>query len=261
MERRQWDWLRGEVRHAAQQFAQQLDTIDDTSVQVPNLAWSVAELGQHLASLPRLYEAQNEIGVDFEPPTDWAEFSVAVRSHLDDTDAATLGRLIIDETERLLSPREPDEAFTLYGQPTTVANTAAGMLTELILHGRDLGALTGDRPMLRRDQALAGLEQQMALAPAFVDPVTAAPLAGVYGLHFRGGADFTYRIDDSGRLTTEHGRPKRADARLHADPAAFILHSLGRVTTLSVAARGQIIAYGRKPWRLLMIGDTVVDGV
>jgi len=256
-----WEWLRVEVRAAAKAFADQLRTVLDTGVQVPNLDWSVAELAGHLASLPGLYRDQNRIGSSFQPPDDWPAFSAAARANIATTDADELADLIVDEAESLLTNDDPNEMRLLYGCETNVANTAAGMLTECILHGQDLGRLTGHKPRLGRSQALAGLEQQMALTPVFVDPAKAAKLAGTYGLRFRGGSDFTYHIDDAGQMLVRRGWPDRADARLNADPAAFLATGLGRMSPIVAALTGKIVAYGRKPWRLAQLGDVVVDGV
>lgn len=261
IDRADWGWLRGEVRAAASAFADQLRSVGDTSVQVPNLDWSVADLGRHVASLPQLYRDQNRIGPGFEPPDDWAAFSAAARAHITTSDGGELADLIVGEAETLLTADDPTESRQLYGCETTVGNTAAGMLTECILHGQDLGRLSGHRPKLGQRQALAGLEQQMALTPVFVDADKAAKLAGTYGLRFRGGPDFTYQIDETGRLTVERGWPDRADARLNADPAAFIASSLGRISPVVAALTGRIVAYGRKPWRLAQLGNAVVEGV
>lgn len=257
----EWSWLRGEVRTAAAAFAGDLREVADPGRRVPNLDWTVAELGAHLASLPQLYRDQHRIGTDFAAPDDWATFSIEARSHIGTTDTAELADLIVAETETLLAPDDPNELRLLYGCETTVYNTAAGVLTEFILHGQDLGRLTGRQPELNRRQALAGIEQQMVLVPVFVDAAKAAGLAGVYGFGFRGGPNFTYRIDDAGTVTVERGRPDRADARLKADPATFLAASLGRVNPVVAGLTGKIVAYGRKPWRMAQLADVAVDGV
>lgn len=258
---REWDQLRHDVRVAASAFAEDLRGGTEAGEQVPNLDWTVAELAAHLASLPDLYRTQHQLGQDFEPPDDWARFSNAARAHITTTDVDELAALVVDEIDTLLAPDDPDEPRLLYGCRTTVYNIAAGVLTELVLHGQDLGRLTGRRPELTRSQALAGLEQQMVLTPVFVDPAKASKLAGTYGFRFRGGLDMTYRIDQAGSLIVERGRPARADARINADPVTFLAASLGRVHPVMAALRGQIVAYGRKPWRMAQLGNVVVDGV
>lgn len=261
VDRSEWEWLQGDVRAAAAAFADQLRTITDTGQRVPNLEWSVADLAAHLASMPEVYRDQHQLGQGFELPDDWPAFSALGRAHITATDADSLADLVVGEAEKVLSADDPDGLRWLYGRPTTVFNIAAGLLTELILHGQDLGRLTGHEPELTRPQALAGLRQMMVLAPVFIDPDKAKGLAGTYGLRFRGGSEFTYHVDGRGRLSVEEGWPDRADARLNADPAVFIASSLGRVNLMVAGLTGKIVAYGRKPWRLAQLGNAVVDGV
>lgn len=54
------------------------------------------------------------------------------------------------------------------------------------------------------------------------------------------------------------GKP---DAVLNADPATFAMISLGRGSQVLASLSGNMVAYGRKPWRLLALGNVVVDGV
>lgn len=257
----EWDWLRGELPAVAARFGRQLRTVADPGARVPNLAWSVAELGRHVASLPHLYRRSHEAGRDFVIPDDWPTFSAGARAHITATEPGELADLVESEAATLVVVDDPAEPRWLYGRLSTAAGLAAGMLVECVLHGQDLGRLTGDKPRLTRRQALAAIPQQMAILPVFVDPRKAARLHGTYGLRFRGGDDYTYRIDDTGRLVVELGRPERADARMIADPAAFISSSLGRSSAVVAALTGRIVAYGRKPWRLAQLGDAAIEGV
>lgn len=257
-----WVWLQDEVRAAAAAFGVQLQKVPDTSTLVPNLDWSVADLGRHLASLASLYRAQHQIGEAFVQPTDWPSFSAAARSHITSSNVGELRELIAAECETLLEDgrEDPNAHRFLYGRSTTPANIAASFLTELVLHGRDLGLLTGDKPTLSRRQATAGIKQQMALTPAFVDPEKLAKLSGTYGFSFRGGDDYTFDIAD-GHLEVSLGRPDKADARTNAAPEAFLMVSLGRMSPVRAGLTGKIIGYGRKPWRLIALGNAAVDGV
>jgi hypothetical protein len=157
---------------------------------------------------------------------------------------------------------EPDRPRWLYGHETTDGNVAAAILVELIMHGQDLGGLTGAKPVLERDHAHAGLPNVMAIAPSFIDRNKARRVAGTYHLGFRGdGGDWTYTVSSDGVLTVSEGRPDRADARMNADPAAFLLVSLGRMNPYIAALKGLSIAYGRKPWKLKALGEVTVEGV
>ena len=137
----------------------------------------------------------------------------------------------------------------------------AMMLSELVLHGRDLAMVTGAaKPELTRQQTNAIIDAISVTTPQFVDPTKARALPdGVYHLHFRGGRDFTWRLQD-GSLSITRGEPSRPDARLNADPVTFLMSSLGRISDLRAGITGGIVSYGRKPWRFLALGNIVADG-
>lgn len=255
-------WLHGEVRAAGHAFADQLRSLDNPNTKVPNLDWTVAELAAHLVSLGSLYIKQNEIGDRFVPPADWAEFSIEARAHIDETDLNKLADLLEHEIETLIDNFGPDAKapLTLYGCATTVGNTLGGILGELILHGMDLSALTGVSVPFTRDQANAVIPSMMALLPAFVDPVKAQKCPGTFAVKFRGGAEYTQRVAD-GKATVERGLPTKPDARINADPVAFVLVGLGRMSQFRAPLTGKIIGYGRKPWLLYHLGNVAVDGV
>lgn len=258
----EWSWLRSEVATAADAFIAQLDGLRGTE-QVPNLDWTVAELCAHLASLPGLYAKQHEIADGFVPPDDWATFSIEVRSHIPTGDLDEIATLLRSNVNDFLSSIEdPATPRWLYGQETTDGNVAGAILVELVMHGQDLGRLTGASPTLTREQAEAGLPNVMAIAPPFVDPAKARKVPGTYHLGFRGnGGDWTYTVSPDGVLSVSEGRPAKADARMKADAAAFLLISLGRLNPYLAALKGQTMAYGRKPWKLKALGEIAVDGV
>ena len=114
------------------------------------------------------------------------------------------------------------------------------------------------------DAAGVSIEWQVRrqpFAPAFVDPGKVAALPdGTYHLRFRGGNDYTYRVT-GGRLEIEDGRNGKADAVMSAAPETFAMISLGRGNQIAAALTGKVVAYGRKPWRLLALGNIVADGV
>ena len=247
---------------AARAFGDQLRSIPDGSVQVPNLAWSVSELGRHLLSLPHLYKTQNELGASFEPPDSWPDFSASVRADLTEDDPKALAEAIETEMASLFDElgSDPNTARMLYGRSVTSYGTAASVLGELLMHGMDLSRLTGAKVAMNRRQAIAIVDQQVRLTPVFVDQDKARRLDGTYGLRFRGGREYHYVIED-GIVTVHDGRPDLADARMVADPVAFVLSSLGRIGPVRVVLTGRIVAYGRKPWRMARLGNVAVDGV
>ena len=254
--------MRAEVASALDGFIAQFDGLTGDE-RVPNLDWTVAELGAHLASLPGVYAEQHDLGAAFEPPQDWAQFSIDSRASIPTDDLGVVAEQMRTNIAGFVDGiDDPKTPRWLYGYETTDGNVAAVILVELIMHGQDLGRLTGAKPVLQRDHAHAGLPNVMAIAPSFIDQEKARRVAGTYHLGFRGnGGDWTYTVSPEGVLTVTEGRPDRADARMNADPAAFLLVSLGRLNPYVAALKGQSIAYGRKPWKLKALGEVTVEGV
>ena len=244
-------------------FSDQLRSGVDGATKVPNLEWTVGELGAHVASMPALYRRQHDLGTDFETPLDWDAYSAEQRAHITEREPAALADLIEAEIGGFLDEiDDPGEPRWLYGQQTTAGNIAAALLSEATLHGHDLAALTGaGKRKLDRRQGNAIVDATMRLAPAFVDPGKVAALPdGTYHLRFRGGNDYTYRIDFD-RLEIEDGRVGKADAVMNAAPEVFAMLSLGRGNQAVAALTGRVVAYGRKPWRLAGLSNIVADGV
>ncbi len=256
-----WPWLRNEVRVAAAAFADQLRAVPDDTVKVPNLEWSVRELAAHLAALPDFYRKLNDAPEPFERPDDWAEFADEVRRDQSSDDAATLADRIEAQCDALLAEfgDDGDATWNLY-LPTTVAKAGAGYLSELLIHGRDLSALTGATVTIERQHALAIVPAMMTLSPYFIDREAARKCPGIYHLGFRGGLHYTYRMDD-GILTVDEGRPDQADCRMLADPVAFVLVAMGRMSEVRAGLTGKLIAYGRKPWKFAALGNVQVEGI
>lgn len=256
-------WLVIETRQALTAFTNQLRSGVDGAAKIPNLEWTVADLGAHLACLPSLYRRLHEQGTTFETPDDFATFSDATRAHITETDPAALADLIEAELGSFLDEIDDlDEPRWLYARETTAGNICAAFLSEAILHGRDLAAVTGaTMPTFTRQQANAIVHAMSFITPAFIDRNKASQLPdGVYHVKFRGGNDYTWRLN-AGEFSIEQGKPSKADAHLNADPAAFVMSSLGRLSDARAALTGAMFTYGRKPWRFLGLGKLAADGI
>ncbi|NNE73267.1 MAG: hypothetical protein HKN26_06365 [Acidimicrobiales bacterium] len=258
----EWQWAQAEVRDAARAFGDQLRSLPDGSVRVPNLEWSASELARHIVSLPDLYRDHREMTEPFDRPESWPEYSRAARNHITETDPTALATLVEEAAEDILADADegPNAPQNLYNQVTTGALVAASFLAELLLHGQDLGALTGRPPEIGDRQARFILIQQMMLTPAFLDPDKLSKCGGTYGIKIRGGGDYTYLVADR-KMTVTEGRPDKADCRMSLDPVSFLLVSLGRQNQFKAALLGKAIAYGRKPWLTMRLAAAKVDGV
>lgn len=256
-------WLVEAVRHRVTLFTDQLRGLADTAVKVPNLDWTVADLGQHVACLPSYWRGFENAGAGFVPPDDFAAFSDAARAHITEADPIQLAALIDSEFGAyLLHLAEADPTIWVYGVETGPRTLYGFCLNELIMHGQDLAGVTGaDAPSYDQREANVGVDAMMVTVPCFIDPTKAAAQPdGVYRVSFKGGNDYTW-TKQGRELRIEPGRPDRADAHMKADPAMFLLSSLGRVSQIRAALSGKMITYGKRPWRFLGLGTMAVEGV
>jgi len=149
----------------------------------------------------------------------------------------------------------PDERFAWLVEGSTVSRRTLGchLLNETIIHGYDLAQAAGVPWKIEPAYAvmvLAGfiIPVLQALDPhAMVDQEKAAGLRATYDLRLRGGARFDFVFDD-GELRIQAPAGRRADCHLSVDPTAMLLVGWGRKSQWPAIAKGQLVAWGRKPW-------------
>lgn len=256
-------WLLDAVVRRGADFAEQLRSVPDTSVQVPNLEWSVADLAQHVASLPWHFRDLHDAGQGFDAPADWAAWSKTRRTHVTETDPGLLADMIDSEFADIVTELGTDPGPRwFYGFEAPPSTIAAMLVNEAVMHGRDLAGVTGAKPpTLEPNEAHAAANATMLSTHIFIDAEkTAQQPNGVYHVKFRGGKDFTWTKSGAELIITE-GKPAKADAHLNADAAMFMLSSLGRVSQVAASLSGKMITYGWKPWRFLGLGNIAAEGI
>lgn len=257
----EWEWVKEQLGQAIDAYCNQLTGLTGRE-RIPNLDWDVAELTAHLASLPGVYQAQNDIADDFVRPESFSRFSKEMRAHIDVSELAPVAELLRSQMTAFVDGIEdPDHARWVYGRQTTDGNVAAAFMTEVIIHGMDLAGIAGPEPTLTSRQALAAVPGLMILSPVFVDARKAAKAAGTYHVRFKGGDTWTQHISESGGLEVKLGRHGQPDATLRIDPATFVLVALGRQSQWIPALTGKMMVSGRRPWKLLRTADITVDGI
>lgn len=141
------------------------------------------------------------------------------------------------------------------------------VLNELVVHGWDIAQAEGVRwPIPERHAALvldAFLLPTLGnLGSAIVDPKAAAGVRASFDLHLRGGGRHLMRFLD-GDLTVEAVEPSRRlegiDCRLSVAPSAFLLVAWGRRSQWPAIARGQMLAWGRRPWLGVRLRSLLVN--
>ncbi|MDQ3980593.1 MAG: maleylpyruvate isomerase N-terminal domain-containing protein [Actinomycetota bacterium] len=126
------------------------------------------------------------------------------------------------------------------------------ILNELTVHGRDIAVADGQPWPIERSHAaliVCGFLFPVlgVLKRTMVEEKEAAGLRACMEVRVRGGCRVYLRFDD-GDLAVEEAPWRPVDCRLSVDPAAFLLVAWGRVDQWGPISRGQLLAWGRKPW-------------
>ncbi len=149
----------------------------------------------------------------------------------------------------------PDEQFAWLVEGSTVSRRTltCHLLNETIMHGYDIALAAGVPWKIDWAYAamvLAGfiIPVLQALDPrAMVDQEQAAGLHATFDVRLRGGARFDFVFDD-GALHIEGPAGRRVDCHLSVDPVAMLMVGWDRKGQWPAIAKGQLVAWGRKPW-------------
>jgi hypothetical protein len=127
------------------------------------------------------------------------------------------------------------------------------LLSETIMHGYDL-ARAADRPWPigpgPASMVLSGFIMQVirALPPTvLVAQERAGNATATFDLRIRGSRSW-HLVFTNGELRAEDPAPRPVDCHISTDPEAMLLLMWGRRSQWRAIARGQIVAWGRKPW-------------
>lgn len=127
------------------------------------------------------------------------------------------------------------------------------LLNETIAHGYDIARASGRSWTVDPIHAAMVLEGFIipviaALPPrSLVDQQRASGVRACYDVRIRGGGRY-YLVFDDGTLEVEEPSSRRVDCHLSVDPAAFFLLAWGRIGQWGAIGRGQLMAWGRRPW-------------
>ncbi len=134
-----------------------------------------------------------------------------------------------------------------------IAVFACHLLSESLVHGDDIARAERRRWPIKREHAALAVDgfavPIMGVLPpsAMVDRACAAGLRASYEVRLRGGRSTVIAIDN-GALCIELPSLRQVDCHISADPAAMLLVMYDRRSLWNAIARGQIIAWGRRPW-------------
>lgn len=126
------------------------------------------------------------------------------------------------------------------------------MLNELTVHGRDIAKAEGvpwpiDRghaTLILRGFVLTSLHN---IGRGLVVQEKAGDRHTRFEIHLRGDGRVCM-VFDGGTFSVEETPQGKVDCHLSVDPTAFLLVAWARISQWSAIPKGQLLAYGRKPW-------------
>jgi uncharacterized protein (TIGR03083 family) len=143
-------------------------------------------------------------------------------------------------------------AWLVQGTEMPLSTLTCHMLNELTVHGLDIARAEGVRwpidaghaSLIMTGFVLPGLH---TLGRQMVVQEKAANVRARFDVRLRGHDRFWMRFSD-GDFSVEASPQGPVDCHLSVDPAAFLLVSWGRISQWSAIPKGQLLAWGRKPW-------------
>jgi uncharacterized protein (TIGR03083 family) len=128
-----------------------------------------------------------------------------------------------------------------------LAAQSAILLGEFVVHGYDVARSIGRPWPIEAAHARLIVAAVTAVLPRYVDRTSAAGLTATYEIRLRGGPSFQVRFD-RGTAMVGPSQPGAADCRLTVDPVTFLLVAYWRRSQWPGILRGQLRAWGRRPW-------------
>ena len=147
------------------------------------------------------------------------------------------------------------KTWLVQGIEVPLSMVTCHVLNELVMHGRDIALADGQPWPIDRDTAalvLAGfvLPSLGALGRSMTTDAAKGKRIS-YDVRLRGGGPdrrFQFRFDDGDFSITPGPPAGPVDTHLIVDPETFLLVAWNRVGQWGGIAKGQLFAYGRKPW-------------
>jgi uncharacterized protein (TIGR03083 family) len=228
-----------------------LEAVPDPQAPTRGLAWTLGETSLHIARGPAFYadyaggRAQPEPTIDLGPV-----FAQRMAAQPERT-PSLLARQLEANTRRYLAETAELPAthpVPFFGGVTIeLAAQSAILLGEFVIHGLDVARSIGRPWPIETAHARLIIAAVTALLPRYVNQANAGEFTATYQIRLCGGPSFLVRFD-RGMATVGPPQPGAADCRLTVDPVTFLLVVYGRRSQWPGILRGQLVAWGRRPW-------------
>lgn len=221
-------------------------------------SWTAADVACHLATGAELYAgiARGE----GSPVTDLAGIGALSQSMIDGVEDRTpfgladridAARVAVLEAvtrgvhgEAIENPVVPWHA----GIPLRRSVVAALLVAEVCVHGHDIAHAARRMWHIEPAEAATGFRSYLPIVGHFLAPAAAGHTAR-YDVKIRrfpaARAVFAFT---EGRLVVEGHPQGPVDCKLSATASALLMVLMGRTSPVQAALRGDVLAYGRRPW-------------
>jgi hypothetical protein len=148
-------------------------------------------------------------------------------------------------------------AWLVEGATVPLSALTGHLLSETLMHGYDIARADGQPWRIEPARAAMVLRQfflpviRALDARTFVNGPRAAQVRAAYDIRLRGRGRVQYVFRDGTLRAWEPApgdKPTPVDCHISADPTAFFKVFWRRQSQWNAVARGQLVAWGRKPW-------------
>lgn len=219
--------------------------------------WTIGETANHVAGSGHYFLAVGRGEVEPESLKDVDAANARDLAADPERDLHVLAQRAVDGDNALVAHARQivgDPPVTLFAGATVPFSTLLGVeLGEVLVHGWDIARAARLPWPIAPEHAALALQAYLPLLPHMLDCERAEGVRLTIELRVRGTAAVVARISDS-TLQVEEPTGQRVDCRLTVDPVAYLLLTWNRISPLGAIARGQLIPWGRKPWRVTQFG-------
>lgn len=214
--------------------------------------WTVRDVAAHLVN--ETNQAAHEATGAPSPHvwTDKDAFNASSQARLADipeTDPPKLAELMTEAADRLLHAiegRPGDAPAACYGREMGLARVVSIHLSDWAVHGYDVAAAVGAPWTIDPIHAHLGFAGYAPFFPVALNPDTSTGHTASHRIELRGGDTLVARFA-GGVLALEPPDSGPVDCVVSADPVAFLLTGLGRMTQWQAIALGLLSASGDRP--------------
>jgi len=253
---------RGELLAATDRVVSLVESLAAPTAKSGTLEWSRAETAAHLIAGCEGYTTWlNGNAITLLDRSNIAQSQIERIAEIEERDPRALATRLRAAADALVFALAGRDAYEIvpYNDKTQPVGAAAGlMIGELLLHGADMAAGTGVRWEISQAACRHIVRGNFAVLPYYIRRDVAASRPCEFDIRVADVARARWSFGDHGLRITAADKG-RYDVHVAARAKGLVLALYGRRSPISQVARGQVIAYGRKPFAPFRLRDYAMD--